>query len=312
MALIDKLREESFSGHAAYTEFVLKLKKRRDCIFCFFEGIDDHKYYGIRIGSITKIDYDSIACGGKDNLLELKSLISTKKEYEDIARCFFIDKDYGEIIDDDDIYCLPAYSIENQYAKRKVLHRILENEFQIDKSESDFKRIDDLFLALQSEFHKKTLYINSWLACQSDYRKESGNKTYLKIDSTIGNFFHSIIDQNFRLRFNETPLNSLESIQNLFPTAPKISEIKIKRKILYFKKRNPEVNFRGKFQLEFFISFLERLKSELGQKCPNYFDKKHKCSLRFEFATSLTTLSIYAETPSCLFDYLKKVKTNAA
>jgi hypothetical protein len=312
MALIDKLREESFSGHVAFTEFVLKLKSRTDCIFCFFEGKDDHKYYGIRIESIAKSDFETINCGGKDKLLELRSILSSKNEYKDVPKCYFIDKDYGESGGDDEIYCLPTYSIENQYARRKVFHKILEKEFQINKSDLDFEKIDKIFQKLQKEFHEKTLFINSWLACQSDYRKEAGLKTYLRIDSTIGHFFHSLVDQDFKLSFDHEPLNSLESIQMLFSTAPVMDEVKIKRKVLYFKKKNPEVYFRGKFQLYFFTSFLERLKSELGKKSPRYVKQKYKCSLRFEYATSLTTLSIYAETPTCLFEYLKRIKTNAA
>jgi hypothetical protein len=127
MDLVEKLREESSSEHVAYTEFILKLKRKTDGLFCFFEGKDDNKYYGIRIKNITLQDFEYINCEGKENVIKVCELIAKKPEYENIKTSYFIDSDYQDSAEISNIYCLPSYSIENQYVKKSVLENILKS-----------------------------------------------------------------------------------------------------------------------------------------------------------------------------------------
>mgnify|MGYP001320438155 CR=1 FL=1 len=312
MELVDKLRQEASSGHVAYTEFILKLKNRSDCLFCFFEGKDDSKYYGIRIEPLLDTEYDSIVCGGKEHVIAVENLISSKKEYKKILKCYFTDQDYEEPVKINNIYCLPSYSIENQYANKNVLQKILKHEFSLNPDEDDFSKVIGLFEKLQIEFHEKTTFINAWLACQSDKRKQLGILTHLNIDNTIGSYFNTILSQDLKLILDLSSINDLSKIQTFFPLAPLITSKELEEKLKYFKEKEHELYFRGKFQLKFFVSFLDRLKSEICKKQPALFCKKHKCNLRFEFANSLTNLSIYANTPECLYTYLKRIIKNAA
>lgn len=312
MDLVDKLRQEASSGHVAYTEFILKLKKRSDCLFCFFEGKDDYKYYGIRIESTTKRDFEVIDCGGKEHVIAVKDLLSSKKEYRNILKGFFIDQDYDEYKSFKNIYCLPSYSIENQYSQLHVLQKILKNEFSLQEDDEDFQKVCNLFGNLQEEFHNKTKLINAWLACQNDKRNLSKTKTYLRIDTTIGHFFNSIVNENLELEFDFSGLDSLDKIQAFFPLAPIITQQEIDDKLNYFSSKNLNQVFRGKFELKFLINFLDKLKSEICKKKPHLFNKKHKCNLRFEYSNGLTNLSIYANTPGCLYIYLENLTKKAA
>ncbi|OFX26676.1 MAG: hypothetical protein A2041_00990 [Bacteroidetes bacterium GWA2_31_9b] len=312
MELIDKLRDEVSSGHVAYTEFVLKQKKKKDCIFCFFEGKDDKKYYGIRINNYTQRNYEPIVCGGKENVIDVRRLIAKKKEYKKTEICYFIDQDYDAHIYIKSIYCLPTYSIENQYANKNVLKKLLTDEFSLNEENEDFSIALNLFERLQNKFHKETLYLNAWLSCQNDKRKKLGLKTNLKIDSLISSYFSSIASEDLSTISNFTELNNLSSLQSIFSDAPLVKASELKTKLKLFEKQNPEILFRGKFQLKFFISFLHRLQSDICKKNSVLFKEKHKCSFRFEFATALTSLSIYAETPECLYNYLKPFKQNVA
>ncbi len=305
MDLVDKMREEATSGHVAYTEFILKLKKRPNCLFCFFEGKDDSKYYGIRIESITKKEFEAIDCGGKENVIAAERLISSKKEYKNISLSYFIDQDYDEHIKFKNIYCLPSYSIENQYSNRIAFQKILKQEFSLKEDDEDFQKAYDLFESRQSDYHNKTCLVNAWLACQNDKRTNLGVKTHLQIDATIGNFFSSIINQDLQLSIDLSEINTLDKIQSFFPNAPIITKNELNKKLDEFKVKNKELSNRGKFELRFFVNFLERLKSEICKKQPLLFNKKHKCSLRFEYSSALTNLSIYANTPECLHQYLK-------
>lgn len=312
MDLVDKLRQESSSEHVAYTEFILKLNKRKEYLFCFFEGKDDYKYYGIRVSNICQREFEAIDCGGKENVRGVKKLIEQKVEYSAVATSYFIDQDYENHSSIPNLYCLPSYSIENQYVTKSVLDKILKNEFSLDQEDKDYQRVIDLFENLQTKFHSKVRLINAWLACQSDKRKELKIKTYLKIDNAIGSYFSSIVNPDVRSLKDLNDLNNLDTINHLFPDAPEISEEELNIKINHFKHSKEQYTYRGKFELRFFISFLDRLKTEICKKNSLLFESKHKCNQRFEYSTSLTNLSIYAETPSCLIKYLDSKKINAA
>lgn len=312
MDLAEKLRKESYSEHVAFTEFILKLKNNKSGLFCFFEGKDDYKYYGLRISNITQRDFEDICCGNKEEVIKLEKLISSKSEYTEIDTLYFVDNDYSEDCEFDNIYCLPSYSIENQYTSINVLERILKQEFGLDKNHDDFKKVIKFYKQTRQEFHSKTLIINSWLSCQQEIREQKETNTYLRIDSTIGQYFKQPVKTNLNSIVDFDDLENKEKIENLFKESPKISTERIDKEIEKLKKLDGQKSFRGKFELRFFVSFLNRLQGEICKKNPELFEEKHKCSLKFEYPNALTSLSIYADTPNCLFQYLKKYILNAA
>lgn len=306
MDIAEKLRGESSSGHVAFTEFILKHKSQNDSLFCFFEGKDDPKYYGIRIQGIIQKNYISIDCEGKENVILVKKLIEARKEYNAAPVAYFVDRDYDEHIKLKNLYCLPSYSIENQYVSKNVIEKILSQEFSLKSDDIDFNLVMQVFLSLSSEFHNKTKFINAWLACQNDIRKSIGMNTRLKIDNMIGKYFKSPIVGSLSGVSDYSDLNKLEKIEGLFPDAPKITLEEVLAKINTFNEQELLVLFRGKFELAFVVNFLEKLKSEIGRSSPVMFSKKCRCSLRFEQPTFLTMISIYANTPQCLVSYLKE------
>jgi len=312
MDIVEKLRQETLTPHVAFTEFNLKLKKKEGFLFCFFEGKDDHKYYGIRVSNTCHREYDHIACGGKEGVIRLKEMIQQKAEYKNIPIAYFIDKDYGERNEIEDIYCLPTYSIENQYANLEVLSKILIGEFSLSEEDHDYETAISLFNSLQSKFHEDVTFINAWLACQNDNKKAFGVNTYLQIDSKIGNYFKAVVLPDLKNIKCLSELNDLETLQSIFSDAPHVELNKLSEKINLFKKEKPECIYRGKFEMLFFICFLNRIKEEMGKKKGSIFRVKHKCSLRFENKTVLTSLSIYAITPKCLSEYLTSFRKDVS
>ena len=308
MTLVDILREEASSEHVAYTEFALKLRGNETNLFCFFEGKDDHKYYGIRIANVCQREYQHIDCGGKGKVLALKKLIDQRSEYETIDTAYFVDSDYDHKETTLGVYCLPTYSIENQYCTKESISKILGNEFSLKETEEDHKLAIVIFEKLQAKFHDDTLLLNSWLACQNDNKKQSGVETFLYIDSTIGGYFDNIVLINLEGIRDFADLNHIATIESMFPNASDVSTQQLNEKIELFKTLTKVKVFRGKFELKFFTSCLDRLQKELGKRASTIFSKKHKCSIRFENASALTSLSIYATTPSCLLKYLNAFK----
>lgn len=312
---VEHLKQEANSGHTYFTEFVLAYNKNTSNLYCFFEGYDDTKYYSIRIKNITFNErYNWFYCSGKENVMEALTLIKKHKEYNLNRILFFIDKDFSEKVENKYIYCTPYYSIENFYTTHKAIEAILKEEFKLIENiigNNDYEKVLELYNKLLKEFHSKTLFFNAWLACQNDMRIEKNEKRRLHIDSKIKKYFKSIISRDLNSISDFEDLNNLKELHILFPEAYKIDVKQIQSKIKDFEKLDGRKYYRGKFELKFLISFIDRLKNELGKKDSLIFSKRYKINLITEYSTAISILSQYAETPECLKDYLNRFRNTA-
>ncbi|MFY4863281.1 DUF4435 domain-containing protein [Aliarcobacter butzleri] len=307
--LLTEMKNSTYSSHVAYTNFTrVYSKDKQGCVYCFFEGKEDNKYYGNRITIKYQREFEHFPCGGRDFVLKLKNLIKNIPEYEKAKVLFFVDKDYSEDTMKDNLYVTPCYSIENFYSSKETLIRILQNEFNMDKLDEDFSIVLNLYDKLSESYHQKLLFLNAWLSCQYDFRVNIKTSTRLNINEVLKDYFKSNdnmfdVDLNLRLNiFNDLENNEILE-NNLFANAPKISKKEIDDKINYFKKTNKSYTFRGKFELKFFIDFLKRLKEEATSKKQKILIKKYKCDLSFKLEDSISVLSQYSNTPNCLIEF---------
>lgn len=293
----------------AFTRFTLEFKKNKNCIYCFFEGKDDPKYYQSRINdNIENQDYISLICNGKEGLIEVQKIIDKKKEYQKAKCLYFIDRDFDFALIQikSDIYCTPYYSIENFYTTESALKKILLTEFNLDAKEDDFKKTMKLFNRLRKKFHSRTTLINAWLACQSDIRINNNLNHNLNIDDKTSMIFtKNFIAEDLSDIDKFIKISKKTSIESLFSGSPKIETKLFKEKVKQFNKQKKSEIFRGKFELKFLINFLSRVQQQFNQN-NSIFSKKHKNSIKFEFCTALTVLSQYALTPKGLKDYIQR------
>jgi len=313
---VDYLLSEADSEHTYYALFVQSYKKNSQNLYCFFEGYDDVKYYRIRIQNFTQKDIDEwFYCGGKDNVINAYKLIKQHSEYDLSRILFFIDKDFSDIIEiSNQIYVTPYYAIENFYTQRDVLKAIIKDEFKVRENcseNNDFRLIFEIYDKLISDFHNEILFFNAWLACQNEKREKFKEKKRLHIDNKVKKYFNNIVLEDLQTIADLSDLNNIDKLKELFPNAHEISEVELNSKIEEFKQKDGCKFFRGKFELHFFVSFLNRIKEELGKKSSSIFSKKYKISLRIEFSNAISVLSQYAETPECLINYLEKFKKAA-
>lgn len=312
---VDYLLNEANSEHTYYTLFVQSYKKEGKNLYCFYEGYDDVKYYRIRIENITQKEVENwFYCNGKYNVLKAYELISQHSEYDLKKILFFVDKDFSEKIENENIYCTPYYSIENFYTSRKVIETIVKDEFKINNNTSnnnDFNRIMSFYDELISKFHNETIFFNAWLACQNDKRKLIKEERRLHIDDKVKKYFNNIVHNDLKTIQDFSDLKNAEKLKEIFPDAYEIETKELNNKIKEFKKLDTNKFFRGKFELQFLVSFLNRIKEELGKKNSSVFSRRYRINLRLEFSSAISTLSQYAETTKCLIKYLGKFK-NAA
>jgi len=314
---VDYLLNEANSKQTFFTLFVQSYKKDTNTLYCFYEGKDDTKYYRIRIENISEnSNIEWFHCEGKDNVIGAYEMIKKLDDYYDLNRLlFFVDKDFSTHIKNEDIYCTPYYSIENFYTQREVVEKIFQDEFKLIKNSSendDYNTALQIYDELLLKFHTEILFLNAWLACQNDKRIMKAEKRRLNIDDKLKSYFSNIVYDDLINISDFTDLKNIESLKNIFPDAYDISETEINDKLEEFRNKDGTKFFRGKFELKFLVSFLKRIKEELGKRNSKIFSKRYSgINIQIDFPSAMSSLTQYAITPNCLRKYLEKHK-NAA
>lgn len=313
MDLVDQLRYERESDCVAYAEFALIYNSmNNETIYAFYEGFEDRAYYPIRVKGVLRTDkYEDFVCGGKEQVLKVQKLINEHEEYSDANIAYFVDRDFNSSLVKPRLYEFPYYSIENAFYVQEALERILLNNFKLTKADDDYIKILQIYNSIQNEFYNDTLILNSWLACQTAQREEFCLCTKLKIDNKLRAYFSDLISPNLEYIGDFEDLQDKEKIEQIFSESPSISTEVLQERTHEFKELNATQRFRGKFELKLFVQFLNRLQDEIGKKNSVLFSNKRTCSLRFELATILTTLTQDANTPECLIAFLDEIKNVA-
>jgi len=322
MNRVDVLNSSREDNPIVLTEFnnIYKKHKREnrviDYLYCFYEGKDDSKYYNFRVENINSNNkkVSHLSCKGKDKVIKLCNILKSKeKVYKEGKLLFFIDKDFDALIKQDklkelqkieDLYITPTYSIENLYTSIGAFHEILKSEFHLMETEENFQKLTDLFRLRQNEFHQIMLDVNSWIATQNYFLETLDTEERRKIPYNELN-----IDKFLRINLEKITYkeeNLLEFLENKFDESFKMEEIEVFDKFRELKDKlsqNSQVNFRGKFELEFLTKFLISLKERCTQKdglglCFIGINKKIKVQLTLN--DTISNLSQYADTPECL------------
>ncbi len=309
MSYLDDIRKSKDKAQVAFQEFALSTRKFAEHLFCFFEGKDD-VYYVPRIKQITD-KYKIISCGGRDRVLKVHQLITNRPEYNDYKVAFFIDKDFNPPLAEQEvpIYETPCYSIENLYTSINVFREILLHEFRLSEifDEGVIQTSLDLFRERQKEFHQSVTLFNSWYACLIDLRNQENKQTGVNLGNKFPKEFIDFTLDSVSASYD------LEKIKHTFPKALAVEEDILNEKKELFKSFDATQTFRGKYELEFLIRFIQLLIQD-----SHHAQKYIKQKLNFDFSDTLNhqqamkIFSTYAETPERLLQYLKNVinKTN--
>lgn len=310
MDLIEQLRYEGESDCVAYAEFALIYNSiHRETIYAFYEGFEDRAYYPIRVkGVLGTSKYEDFVCGGKEQVLKVQELINEHEEYSSAKVVYFVDRDFNSSLLKPKLYEFPYYSIENAFYVQDALERILINNFKFNKTDVDFIKILEIYNSIQNEFYNDTLIINSWLACQTSLREELCLCTKLQIDIKLKDYFSDLVSTKLKYSGKLEDLQDKNKIEQIFSESPSISDKTLQEKIYEFKELDATKRFRGKFELKLLVQFLKRLQDEIGKKKSEFFSTRKTCSLRFEIASIITTLTQDANTPECLISFLDKMK----
>ncbi|WP_208796431.1 DUF4435 domain-containing protein [Flavobacterium fluviatile] len=296
---VEELRESRMRSVVAYAEFVDSTGKLPNHLFCFFEG-KDNPYYVPRIKKYTE-DFHPIKCGGRSKVLEVHNLIKNQEVYNNNKKAFFVDRDFNEILSVQDpiVYETPCYSIENLFVSETVFKQILSNEFHLSETTNQLhEKYLNLYKNRQEEFHDAVLLFNAWYACLIWIRNNKGKETGVKLDNK---FPKGLINMSIEQILQNYTLEDLKSI---FPDATEVALDSLNLKVEEFKNCNKLKCFRGKYEMDFLLKFIDLMISE---------GKKNNEQIKFSFGGALnneraiSVFTHYAETPDCLDVYINKV-----
>jgi Protein of unknown function (DUF4435) len=318
MTYIEQLRQSRDKAQVAFTEFAQSTSRCSTHLFCFFEG-KDNAYYVPRIRRFTTQFYP-IKCGGREKVLEVYKIIINRPEYNHYKKAFFIDRDFNPPLSTTvpPIFETPCYSIENFYVSANVFKDILTNEFHVSEvnEAAKFEVCRALYTERQKEFHDAVCLFNAWYACLIDIKSATGKET----GATLGEL--SILKGKDKeggkkfLKFIDFTLQSVSSdydmdkIKAIFPNATEVPTEMLRNKYELFKNCNGRRVFRGKFEMQFLIKFIQLILHD-SMSTKNVI--RSKINFAFGDASNMNNeqaINIfegYADTPDSLIEYLAYV-----
>ncbi len=297
-SLLKEMREGRESANAAFVNFTDNYKNFTSHVFCFYEG-EDGKYYNQRIKQNVGNDIVPIRVGGKKDTIKVWTRITSDRDYSNVSKMFFVDRDMDDSPSNinNDLYITPCYSIENLYVHPIVLCNILESEFSINCTHTDYNKCVETFNTLYCEFCEHMLEFNALVLL----RKRKG----------LGNGRVSLSD----IKTNQLLLITLDSVQKNDKYDALISQLKLQIDVEEHEvveamdeirsKGNLGNLFRGKNQLAFFVKLITLLKQA---RKTDFFTTEHPKATIHVDSNALSSLSQYALTPDCLTSFISSHK----
>lgn len=306
MTRVEMMSSSLSSPAVSFKEFMHLQSKYKNCFGVFFEG-EDEKYYSIRINTYAdKINWRPIVCKGKQNVLTVRKMVRTNKQYQDSLCMFFVDADFDDNSHLEslmDTYITPCYSIENLYVTERTLTSILSAEFSLTELCEEHLSYQNCLLKfneLKSKFLDCVRDFNHIVKCIRCFENENDTDGKLNINNIkIDDLVKIGIDSVERVYGDEPSL--------IFKDYPKNEELIELIQETPYSFTNPEAQYRGKQNIEFMRKFLTIIKSDRTKRQDRViFEHRGNVSLQLSKENILSELSNYAETPESLKVFLSR------
>jgi hypothetical protein len=297
----ERMREKRSSIAVKLIKLIKVYASNPGAVTCVFEG-EDAKYYGIRLDSfLNGRERKNISCKGKGNLISLKKKVDLHEELSNANVLYFADRDFDlSDITGGNIYFTPCYSVENLYIEKPVLRRILLDEFgfcEIEDNE-DVNSILNIYEHLLFSAANALLHLSAWIMCQNKASK-SDSSIRLNLNNYDAGEFIDFDLENVFTKYDK------EALKVKFPDSIEIFSDEIDTAQRLIEQGGIVKSIRGKYLLDFFRAFLEKIRSEISNEDSFVITKKIKTKLTISKNNILSDLSQYAETPNCLTNFLR-------
>ena len=143
---------------------------------------------------------------------------------------------------------------------------------------------------------------NAWYACLIEIRNATGQITGVKLDEKLPKGYIDVTLQSITCNYD------LETLKRDFRDATEIGEEILNDKVTEFSNCDKKKVFRGKYEMQFLIKFIQLLledaktsKSVVSSKINYAFNDN------LNNQQAINIFEGYAETPQSLIDYLQMV-----
>jgi hypothetical protein len=216
---------------------------------------------------------------------------------------FFVDRDCDTPLSNTnpDLFETPCYSVENLYAQESVLCRILKSEFGLNIIDSDYQKCLNDYRARLKEFNQSICKFNAIVKYQHQFAPDV-NCRFSTIKTS--NLAHITIGQVTKSCRHDSQIDKLVTL--LSADQERLSTLEKELS----QEENPQLTFRGKNQLDFFVAMI-KLWRDLNDNGGYFAEKIERVHINIS-DNRLSELSQYAVTPSELVGFLENHRLQIA
>lgn len=258
MSFLEDLREARRSPSAAYQQFALKYPKTSEDIHAFLEGRDDPSFYLsflLRVVSdINKIHL--YRCNNKSGVYDAYSKVMRLAKQSSFV-LFFVDKDHSDLIGEkhqtaSNIYVTDFYSIENYIVTEEMLHRVWEDFFSSINLSLDYDSVASKFRNELEQYYRLILPLSAWIV----FNRRRGLRPNIN-NVKLGQLYAFNKELTVETVSMADLLAHLEQVCGI--ECPSDLSSELPNVMNELQNIEPKRHIRGKYELWFFIKFIEQL-----------------------------------------------------
>jgi hypothetical protein len=297
MDFLNYLKETARSDISTHTKFLQQYRRNDNSIHIFVEGKDDPSFYSNFIDRYRRKGQRIYFYRAKNK----KSVYSNyeKIDWDKYAKnrvLFFVDKDFRDILNenlpfDTNIFETKYYSIENYLVNKSMFSRCLRELLGITDDKLISKITRDFIIQL-ANFHKEIMPI---IALILYFRKRNivANLNQVKLEKVF-NIKERVKRKKNIKQFLEHQMGVSESA----PFKEVLNNIRTLKEI-----KNSKYYVRGKYEMWFFIKFLNEIPKIMNQNRKKG-QEKIKLSVNLTSSTAVSILAPRLRIPSELKVFL--------
>jgi len=258
MSFLDNLREARQSPAAAYQQFALQYPKTSNDVHAFLEGRDDPSFYfSFLLRAVSDINKIHVyRCSNKKGVYDAYAKVMRLVRKPSFV-LFFVDKDHSDLIGEvydtaTNIYVTEYYSIENYLVSDSMFRRIWEDFFNAIQLKVDFDTISTKFQDELAQFYKFALPLSAWIILN----RRKGMKPNVN-NVKLGELCKFSEDLTLQAQPLTELISHLENVCGINCIDDVKSELS--QVINELVNIEPKKYIRGKYELWFFIKFIEKM-----------------------------------------------------
>lgn len=304
MDFLDAIMESDVVG---YHNFTLKYENdnKGKVVYCFTEG-EDYKYYKSRLDAISMKESIFIDCKGREGVIEAIKLVESIDIYREDIIIGFVDRDYFQIEVPSNVLMTDYYSIESYYCRENSVKNILDLHCKLTNTQQLNLDSFNQFRDLHNQFVTQISFFSVWCYMQV-LNTQVEKKAYLSSIETnddenpvfLPNEYISLNKINLfnyiDMTLDSVNIPTLQSVEAIVHTSKKafgnskfFSDEEVNSMLSKISPSDMLLLIRGKFELQFLITFLNLKVRELNEK--------HSKKINQDLSDPLSLFSAYAKT----------------